>query len=175
MRDFEMTQTIVLNSDYTYVNTISWKRAVTLVVKEKVEVVKVGDAEVCNSDRTFTIQLPLVVRLINFVRTIYKNKVPFSRRNVFIRDGYRCQYCGTTDGRMTIDHIMPISKGGKNSFENCVACCQPCNTRKSDKELHNVGMKLVRQPYKPTVMDFIIMKIKGTGIYEYLKELNLYG
>ena len=84
-------QVIVLNADYSYLNTIGWKRALNLLIKGKAEPVKESDKVITNSDGSQSFHVPLVMRLVNFVKTVYKGKVHYSRRNVFIRDGHQCQ------------------------------------------------------------------------------------
>lgn len=166
-------QTVVLNADYTYLNTVPWRRAIKLLVKEKAEVLKEDDKMICNYDNTCVFKIPLVMRLIDLVRTVYRNKVPFSRKHVFIRDDYRCQYCGSSE-QLNIDHIIPRSKGGKTVFENCVTSCINCNNKKGNRTPREAGMSLRSHPIEPTIMDFLIYKMKHTGVYTFLKEIGVY-
>ena len=106
---------------------------------------------------------------------IYKNKVPYSKRNIFVRDGYRCMYCGSKDnGKLTVDHVIPQSKGGRSTFENCVAACRPCNLKKGHRIPSEAKMFMKRQPYAPTIYEFIRLKMKYYKIDEFLKELGVY-
>ena len=167
-----MTRCIVLNGDYTYLNTVSWKRAVCLVMKGKSEVLKYTNKVLtCASGKC--IQIPLIIKLIKVVRMIYKNKVPFSKRNVMVRDGYRCSYCGTMKN-LTIDHIIPRSKGGKSSFENCTTACKPCNNKKGNRTPSEAQMFMSRQAYAPTISEFLRLKMKKLGADAYLKEMGVY-
>ena len=109
-----MERCIVLNGDYTFLNTINWKRAVCLVIKGKSEVVKYSDRVLRNVSGV-VMRLPIVIRLIKVIRTIYRSHVPFSKRNVMVRDRFRCVYCGVKD-ELTIDHVIPVSRGGKSNF-----------------------------------------------------------
>jgi 5-methylcytosine-specific restriction endonuclease McrA len=154
-----MENTILLNSDYNFLNVINWKRAILLVIKEKVEVLKGSDTVVKNSDGTVKIQVPRIVRLVKMVKTIYKSSVPFNKKSVIYRDKGICQYCNTKiEKDITIDHILPKSKGGISSFTNCVVCCKSCNNKKGDKFLQDSGMKLIRKPRVPTVVEFMLIK-----------------
>ena len=106
---------------------------------------------------------------------IYKNKVPYSKRNIFVRDGYKCMYCGTREKiKLTIDHVIPQSRGGKSTFDNCVASCRPCNNKKGHRTPNEAKMYLLRQPYTPTIYEFIRLKMKQYKIDEFLKELGVY-
>jgi len=169
-----MERVILLNSDYSFLNVISWKRAVRLMVKGKAEIVKASERVITNAERTVELIIPQVLRLVELVKSIYKNRVPFSKKNVFVRDNFICAYCGKEDDRLTIDHITPKSRGGKTDFENCVTCCKPCNNQKNDRTPKEAGMSLKFKPHTPTIMDFFVIKMKRMGVYKTLKELGLY-
>jgi len=166
---------IILNGDYSYLNVVNWKRAVCLLMKGKTEVLKYSDKVIRNSDGEVIMKLPLVMRLIKIVRMIYRNKVPFSKRNIFVRDGYRCMYCGNRDKvKLTVDHIIPQSKGGKSTFDNRVAACRECNHKNYNRTPNEAKMYLIRQPYTPTIYEFIRLKMKQYKIDDFLKELGVY-
>jgi len=169
-----MEKVILLNSDYSFLNVVSWKRAVRLMVKGKAEVVEASNKIIRNAERTIELLIPKVLRLVKLVRSIYKTKVPFSKKNVMVRDNFTCAYCGKTEQRLTIDHIIPKSKGGKSTFENCVASCKPCNNRKNNRTPSEANMFLKKKPFQPTIMEFFIIKMKRLGVYEVLKDLGLY-
>lgn len=165
-----MSSVIVLNFDYTYLNMIDWKRAVCFVVTQRAEILKAHEgAVVSNFDRSVSIPRPLVIRLLNMVKGMFKKKVPFTYKNVFIRDGYSCQYCGSKQ-ELTIDHVVPRSRGGKSNFENCVTACRPCNNSKGNKDLHACSMNLRKPPQVPTLMEFLDYKLKASGIKDVLRE-----
>ncbi|MEW6139327.1 MAG: HNH endonuclease [Thermodesulfobacteriota bacterium] len=151
---------IVLNAGYEFIGLVSWQRAMTLLLTGKVEVIKESSRMVRTVSRTF--RVPAVIRLIKFIRQIYRREVPFSRRNVLIRDGFVCQYCGRehTSGDLTIDHIIPKVQGGTNAWTNVVACCRACNMKKGGLTPRQAGMRLVRKPFKPTIMEFINLYLK---------------
>lgn len=147
-----MKTVIVLNADYSFMNVVSVKRAMLYISKGKVQIEKYVDGMISTVDQTF--RLPLVVRFIKFIRQIYSKKVPWSKKNVLIRDNYTCQYCNSTDGKMTVDHVIPKSKRGKNTFENTVCACGLCNNMKANRTPTEAGMFLKRQPTQPTISEF---------------------
>jgi len=167
-------QTVVLNADYTYLNTVPWQRAVKLLMLEKAEALKEADRTICNSDKTCVLKVPLVLKLVRMVKTVYRNKVPWSRKNMFIRDGHICQYCGTKE-HLSMDHVLPSSRGGKTNFLNCVTSCKHCNIiKKRDRTPEEAGMKLMKQPHEPTIIEFLTYKMKHTGVYHFLKDMKVY-
>jgi 5-methylcytosine-specific restriction endonuclease McrA len=168
-----MMSCIVLNADYTFLNTVNWQRAVCLVVKGKVEVLKYTDKVINNAEHTISMKIPAVIKLIKIIRSLYRNRVPFSKRNVMVRDGFVCAYCGD-DRTLTIDHVLPVSRGGKSTFENCVAACKECNSTKGDRTPSEAKMYLKKQPYAPTISEFIRMRMEKLGIMDLLKELGVY-
>jgi len=111
------------------------------------------------------------MRLVKLIRTLYKARVPFSKKNVMVRDGFKCAYCGISDVRLTIDHIVPKKRGGKSTFENCVASCKPCNSRKGHKSCSEARMYPKVRSHQPTVMEFLQLKMKAQGIDKIIKEL----
>jgi 5-methylcytosine-specific restriction endonuclease McrA len=160
---------VVLNADYSFLNIIDWKKAMCLIEKAKVEVVKYS-GKVIQSIRG-DVRVPVVLRLIKFVRTLYKARVPYSKKNIYVRDGYKCVYCGATDVKLTIDHVMPKHKGGKTSFENCVAACRPCNNRKGHKTCRDVNMFPKTKLVQPTISEFLMMRVKSLGLDKFIKEV----
>lgn len=170
-----MERVVVLNSDYSFLNVVSWQKAIKMIVKKKVEVIKQSLKKVRNGDKTIEMLIPKVLRLIKMVRTIYRTRVPFSKKNVLVRDKYSCKYCGTKEGRLTIDHVIPKSQGGKSSFENCVTSCKPCNNTKDDRTPSQAKMFFVgKPPWNPTIMEFLNIKMEALGVDELLRELGVY-
>jgi len=155
-----MEAVIVLNAGYEFMGLVSWQRAMILLFNGKVEVVKESERVVRTVTRTF--RIPAVIRLIKFIRQIYRREVPFSRKNILVRDGFVCQYCGREhlSGDLTIDHIIPKVQGGANDWQNVVACCRSCNIRKGGRTPRQAGMQLVRKPFKPTIMEFINLYLR---------------
>jgi 5-methylcytosine-specific restriction endonuclease McrA len=153
-----MGQVLLLDSNFQPLALISLQKAVRLLVKEKVEVLKEAK-KVLHGNMLF----PEVVRLLKSIAHIYKREIPWNKGNTFIRDGYECQYCGVklTAKTATVDHIKPVSKGGKNSWLNTTTSCKKCNNDKGDKWLHETTYKLRKQPTVPTIWNFIHAKLKG--------------
>lgn len=140
-----MHRTLLLNASFEPLCVVSIRRAVVLVLKEKAEVVARNGAEI-HAER-LSIPVPSVIRLTHFVRVPHRNRVPLSRRAVFARDGHRCQYCNRA--AENIDHVVPRSRGGTHSWENVVASCRACNSRKEDRLPSEVGFRLHRPPKAP--------------------------
>jgi 5-methylcytosine-specific restriction endonuclease McrA len=118
------------------------------------------------------LRVPAILRLIKLIRSIYRAGVTFSKRNVFVRDGFRCAYCGSHRERLSIDHIIPRSRGGRTSFENCVAACKSCNLKKGGRTPSEAGMYLRTKAYQPTISEFLRMKFQQRAFQELLSEIG---
>ena len=147
-----MTRALVLNATYEPLCIVSTRRALVLVLDDKAELVHATDGQF-RSERAAYPE-PSVVRLAHFVKVPYRARVALNRRAVFARDGHRCQYCG--NAAENIDHVVPRSRGGTHTWDNVVAACRPCNTRKEDRLLSEVGLQLHRQPSVPRERTWII-------------------
>jgi len=169
-----MSQCILLNADYSFMNIVDWKRALRLVVKNKVTVLSYSERRITGAEG-FAIRLPAVMKLIKLIRSVYRSRVPFSKRNVLVRDGFACGYCGVQGTGMTMDHIVPKSRGGPSTFENCVACCRSCNSLKGNRTPHEAHMYLHRQPTQPTISEFLRLRLKRLGIHDLWEQLDLFG
>lgn len=170
-----MTQCVLLNADYSFLNVVSWKRAMCLMTKGKVQVLSYSERMIRGAEGMI-FKAPAVMRLMKLIRTIYRTRVPFSRRNVLIRDGFKCAYCGTAGGSLalTVDHIIPKSRGGGSTFENCVSCCLPCNNTKGCKTPREAGMFLKKRPYQPTISEFLRIKFRRLGLDAILRDCGLH-
>lgn len=168
-----MTSCILLNQDYSFLNVINWKRAMCLVAKGKVQVLAYSEKTVVTGEGMI-FKIPAVMKLMKLIRTLYRSKVPFNKRNVLIRDGFKCLYCGSKEGKLTIDHIIPRSRGGKDAFENCVASCRRCNNQKGSRTPREAGMTLSSQPCQPTISEFLFLRAKKMGIMEILRDFGIY-
>jgi 5-methylcytosine-specific restriction endonuclease McrA len=152
---------VVLNRNYEYWTEVSLKKVLKWIVQDKIEIIVTHETEEIGS-LTFKIKMPLVVRLMKFVGFKPKSvTIPFSQEAVFQRDNNVCQfyhrdengkkfrYTCTADDR-TIDHVVPLSKGGTNSFLNTVCACRHCNeVLKKNKTPREAGMELIRIPVVP--------------------------
>jgi 5-methylcytosine-specific restriction endonuclease McrA len=170
-----MDNVILLNADYTPLGFITIRKAIKLLCKKKVEIVKASKHLIYNFEKTINFLIPEVLKLIKFVRSLWKTRVPFNKRNLLIRDNYTCQYCGKelkTDNS-SIDHILPVSKGGKKSFENCTTACIPCNNKKDDRTCSEARMYPKNKPYTPTINQFLHIQIKNSGLDKTLQELGI--
>ncbi len=141
-------KTLILTPWMTPHRVVSWQTAVTLLFLDKIEVLEEYD-EVIRSP-SLEIKTPAVVRLLT-MRSMFRRNVRFSRINVFVRDGFRCQYCGQQRSmrELSYDHVLPRTQGGKTVWENIVTSCHPCNAHKRDRTPEQAGMKLLRPPFRP--------------------------
>lgn len=144
-----MEQVLLLNLSYEPLKVINWKKAITLLCLGKVEVIEEYGRDIRSV--SMTIRLPSVVRLLRMVKRP-KRPVRFSRQNIYARDRYRCQYCGSRfpTEELTYDHVLPRSRGGKTEWENIVTCCVACNRKKGGKTPEEARMHLIRKPVRPT-------------------------
>jgi len=166
-----MDSVIVLNSDYSFMCNVDWKRSIVLLYQGKAETVKETDKVIHNYNKTCSFIVPRIIRLIRYVTQVFKNKIPYSKGNIFLRDNYTCQYCGEVMAKKdcTIDHVVPKANGGRSSWENCVTSCKLCNNYKGDTELNKIDINLKREPKQPTVSDF--NRIKSKEIIDKLKQM----
>jgi 5-methylcytosine-specific restriction endonuclease McrA len=146
-------QVLVLNASYEPLNVCSMRRAHVLVWKGKAEVVERLEQPLRSSSTTFP--WPHVIRLLAYVRVPRTVQRKISRRALFARDGWKCVYCGTAAGRLTLDHVIPRSRGGESVWENVVTSCAPCNLRKGDRLPEEAEMPLPHAPRPPAPVLFI--------------------
>jgi 5-methylcytosine-specific restriction endonuclease McrA len=175
---------LVLNRYYTAVHVISVRRAFCLLFKELAEVITIDDGRYMSFNfaswrevsearalfkepdddfiRTvqFEIQVPRIIRLLTYER-FPRQKVKFNRKNLFARDGNRCQYCGkkfpTTE--LSLDHLVPRSCGGRATWDNIVCACLRCNVRKGGRTPREAGMRLIREPVEPKTSPVLSLKL----------------
>jgi 5-methylcytosine-specific restriction endonuclease McrA len=175
---------LVLNRSYMAVHVISVRRAFCLLFKELAEVITVDDGRYASFNfaswrevsearalykepdddfiRTvqFEIQVPRIIRLLTYER-VPRQKVKFNRKNLFARDGNRCQYCGkkfpTTE--LSLDHLVPRSRGGRATWDNIVCACLRCNVRKGGRTPREAGMRLIREPVEPKTSPVLTLKL----------------
>ena len=159
-----MNHVLVLNATYEPLNVVSVRRAVLLLLKEKAEVVEAADAWLRSEQ--LAVPVPLVIRLVYYVRIPRRFSLPVSRRTVLARDHDTCQYCKGQPGKahLTLDHVVPRSRGGETHWENVVTACGPCNRRKGNRTPEEAGMFLLRQPRRPRYLALTLLE--GTGAPE---------
>ena len=177
---------LVLNRMYMAVHVVGVRRAFGLLYREMAEVIHIEDGQFANYDFemwqlvseisaeqkcenddwiravAFELRVPRVVRLLHYDR-VPRYNLRFSRRNLFARDSHKCQYCGVAApaSQLSIDHIIPRSRGGPTTWENVVCCCIKCNSRKGSKTPKEAQMKLLSQPKKPRFNPLLAGKLEN--------------
>lgn len=131
---------LLLNAGYEALTALTARRAVVMLLCGKAVVVHENPDPFLVRSATCEVAVPSVIRLREYVQIPYRAKVPMTRAALMHRDGHRCGYCGVR--ATTIDHVVPRSRGGGHSWENCVACCERCNRKKADKMLSELGWEL---------------------------------
>jgi 5-methylcytosine-specific restriction endonuclease McrA len=155
---------LLLNASYEPLNICSWKRAVVLLLKGKaIEVERNG------KQLTPDMPLPLVIRLQHYIKIPHKS-IPLTRKNLMHRDKYMCQYCGKTGGDLTVDHILPRSRGGKDEWENVVVACLRCNVGKGSRTPEEAGLSIRTKPVRP--VNFAYFELSKQ--WSYAKEYNVW-
>lgn len=149
-----MRSVLVLNADYLPLNVATLSKAFKLLVKRKAELVVSEQGNPIVTDKK-NYDRPTVIRLTKYINHPYK-KIPLTRQNLFRRDGHTCGYCSSKKD-LTVDHILPKSRGGKNSWENLVTCCGACNRRKDDRTPEEANMILKHKVYVPSSL-LLLMK-----------------
>jgi CRISPR/Cas system Type II protein with McrA/HNH and RuvC-like nuclease domain len=144
-----MSDVLVLNYDYTPLNITSTKRGFILVDKGKAEIVKSDESPLVAGYKKFA--RPLIIRLLNYIKFRIRG-IRVNRNRIFKRDGHECVYCGSKKD-LTLDHVIPKSRGGGNTWTNLVTSCFKCNVRKSNRTPDEAKMVMRSVPYVPTLMN----------------------
>jgi len=141
----EHVPVLVLNATYEPINVCAARRALVLVLKGVASAEEESRFIFRSPSRSF--RVPSVIRLLEYRRIPFQGRA-LSRKNILMRDRNTCQFCARTlpAAELTLDHIVPRSRGGESTWDNLVACCHPCNNRKGDRLLEEAGMKLLRRP-----------------------------
>ncbi len=157
-----MVQVLVLNASYEPLNITTWRRATVLMLKGKAESLEEDSTHLLRHDT----KLPTVIRLRYFVRVPFR-ELPLTKKNVLQRDQNSCQYCGYHGDKLSIDHIIPRSRGGTDSWENVTTACLSCNVTKGNRTPQEANMKLKRKPHKPAgSLSFETRRQINTGRYK---------
>ncbi len=146
----ESSRVLVLNSSYEPLRIVSWRRAMILFLGQKIEVLDSYGLQVHTVSQAFS--LPSVIKMKRFVRPKRPfGYVRFSRQHVFMRDDFMCQYCYEVFGakELTLDHVVPVTRGGKTTWSNVVSCCVECNQNKGAKTPTEAGFELFKYPSEP--------------------------
>tara|TARA_B100001123_G_scaffold418110_1_gene521666 strand:- start:91 stop:615 length:525 start_codon:yes stop_codon:yes gene_type:complete len=164
---------LLLNQSYQPLMTVGAKRAIILSFSDKVEVLERYADQIRSIN--LSIFIPSVIRLRDYVR-FNKKRIPLSRKNILKRDAHICQYCNSKSSFMTVDHIIPKDKGGKDSWANLVTACVPCNTKKGNKLLKDINMKLLKTPKAPSILFNLQADLSNAQNswkpYLFMKEMN---
>jgi 5-methylcytosine-specific restriction endonuclease McrA len=144
---------LVLNQNYEPLNVCNARRAFVLVDRGKAEVIEHGEGMLHSAFAAFP--LPSVIRLIYMIRRP-RPQMRLTRREVFVRDHYTCQYCGKQTKDLTIDHVMPRHRGGRHTWDNLVSACRTCNHRKAGHTPIEAHMKLMREPGRPPQSSYYV-------------------
>jgi 5-methylcytosine-specific restriction endonuclease McrA len=146
---------LVLNASYEPLSVVPVRRAVVLVLRNRADVI-VSNGKVWRSER-IDLASPSVIRLRHFVKVPYARRVPLNRRAVFLRDANRCQYCNRN--AENIDHVIPKAQGGTHTWENVVASCRRCNTKKGGRTPDQAGLVLLRTPQAPRRHSWVLVAV----------------
>ncbi len=157
-----MAQVLVLNASYEPLNITTWRRATVLMMK--------GKAETLEEDSNHWIRkntkLPTVIRLRYFIKVPFR-ELALTRKNLLQRDSNSCQYCGYKGEKLSVDHVVPRSRGGSDSWENVTTACLSCNVLKGNRTPHEANMTLRTKPYKPlSTLNFEAKKQINSGRYK---------
>jgi 5-methylcytosine-specific restriction endonuclease McrA len=139
---------LVLNASFEPINVIDDTRAVVLILQGKAE--SVVDTDRLCSGSAQTLMFPSVIRLTYMADVPRLRQVPLSRRALFQRDQFTCQYCGEKPAKLEVEHVVPRSQGGRNVWHNVVTACRSCNARKRDRTPEQAGMRVLKKPYAPS-------------------------
>lgn len=163
MDDTDTTRTLLLSQSYEPLELISWQRAFTMLTLGKVEVVEEYDHDVRTVSVIF--KVPAVVRLLRAFRR-FRKPVKFSRVNIYARDKYRCQYCGTKApiSELTYDHVVPRAQGGRTTWTNIVTACYTCNRKKGNRTPEQANMRLRTAPVQPTWVPAMTLRISTVSV-----------
>ncbi len=154
-----MVQVLVLNASYEPLNITTWRRATVLMLKGKAESLEEDSSRYIRSDT----KLPTVIRLRYFIKVPYR-QLALTRKNLLQRDNNCCQYCGYKGEKLSIDHILPRSRGGGDNWENVTTACLSCNVMKGNRTPQEANMHLRSKPYKPlSTLNFEASKQINSG------------
>jgi len=138
---------LILNQSYEPLQFCSAKRGLVMVLTGRAEQIECDGYVVRSPSRSFP--LPTVIRVLNRVKRKARKNISFSKKNILIRDNYTCQYCGEREHPLTVDHIIPKSRGGLTTWTNVVVACKPCNSKKGSRTANEANMELNRKPVRP--------------------------
>lgn len=154
-----MARALVLNASYEPLSVVTTRRAIVLVMRERAEVIETN-GKVWHSER-ITMSSPSVVRLRHYVKIPRARRVPLNRKAIFLRDDHSCQYCSRP--AENVDHVIPRSQGGEHAWDNVVASCRRCNSKKGGRTPSQAGLQLLRPPRPPRRNSWVLVQ-SGTRV-----------
>jgi 5-methylcytosine-specific restriction endonuclease McrA len=165
-------RSLLLNASFQPLQVVTWQKALQLFFSGKVEIVEASERVIHSV--SISVRMPLVVRLLKYVpNKTRKSVVRFTRNNIFLRDHYSCQYCHHRPAyaQLTMDHVIPVVKGGLKTWENIVTACRLCNLKKGGRTPDEAGMKLKQPPRQPAWLPFMGLNIDFTSSPDYIRIL----
>jgi 5-methylcytosine-specific restriction endonuclease McrA len=166
------SQVLVLNASYEPIHVCGVKRAIILIVKGLARSEQNTSEKMHSPSTAFPV--PAVIRLVHYVKIPYRKKV-YSKKHIYLRDNYTCQYCGLPGQpqELTLDHILPQSRGGKSVWENLVTCCRKCNSKKKDQTPREAEMQILNKP-KPINSYFYLHLVRSKGQHNHYWKKYLF-
>ncbi|TYJ01023.1 hypothetical protein E1A91_A13G125800v1 [Gossypium mustelinum] len=161
--DFASFRGLVLDISYRPVNVVCWRRAICLEFMEKADVLEYYDQTV--NSPSGCLYIPAVLRVPHLLQVVKRRRIRsnLSRKNVLFRDNFTCQYCSARDD-LTIDHVLPVARGGEWKWENLVTACAKCNSKKGQKTLVEANMKLIKVPKAPKDYDILAIPLTSSAM-----------
>jgi 5-methylcytosine-specific restriction endonuclease McrA len=146
-------QVLILNQSFEPISICTAQKAILLLFLMKAEIVSERNGLLIRSVN-YQMPYPSVIRLVSYIRIPYR-RIEISKRNIHLRDGFKCQYCGSRSKELTVDHVIPKSRGGDDNWENLVSACKKCNNKKANSTPEEAKMRLLVKPYRPNYILFI--------------------
>lgn len=153
-------QVLLLNASFEPLRIVPAERAVVLILQGKAE--PITESEHVMRSPSTEVRVPLVARLLNMAKVPRMQRVPFSRKMLAVRDNHECQFKGCKNRGTTVEHLVPSSRGGKSTYENCVMSCGPCNFKKANRTLEEMGWELKQKPV-PVYGPMVLLARAGTN------------
>ena len=164
---------LVLNANYSPMTVCTAKRAITLHFLDKIDVLSNYDDKI--NSPSISLELPSVIKIKTYIKNSNMS-VEISRKNILLRDGYKCQYCGVQSKALTVDHVIPKFRNGLDSWENLVAACKNCNQIKGEKTPEEAKMPLLKRPKRPNRIHYFQRLVKKKQAdwrpYLFMEPLN---
>lgn len=159
---------LVLNQNYEPLNVCNARRAIVLLDKGKAEALEHNHAAIHSPSSSLL--LPSVIRLIYLIKRPHP-QLRLTKKEIFARDSYTCQYCGTETKELTLDHVTPRNRGGQHTWENLVGACKSCNHRKRNRTPEEAKMHLLHMPFRPRAHPYLVFYQQFQVQEEWLKFL----